>query len=75
MRYPTVENLFDEMLNNFNSDFFTPSHKLLPSFRRENALIRTDLYLGRFLEIAEGIQGCDLKPDMITAELLGGISA
>lgn len=56
MRYPTVENLFDEMLNNFNSDFFTPSHKLLPSFRRENALMRTD--------ISEDEKAYELKVDI-----------
>lgn len=44
MRYPTVENLFDEMFNDFNDEFFgVPRRGLMRAPRRENALMRTDV--------------------------------
>lgn len=45
-------------------------HLEIEAGRSQKTIENYRLYLGRFLEIAEGIQGCDLKPDMITAELL-----
>lgn len=45
MRYPSVENLFDEMFNNFDDEFFDAPRRGLMRLPRhhENLLMRTDV--------------------------------